>query len=119
MKEKEEYNFTKAKQGAVADLTSNKKRITIRLDESIIEWFRKKVHDAGGGNYQTLINEALKEYISSFEGTFENTLRKVLKEEINPKFSNLDEFLKALSNDQEALSTIKKNVFLKLSRKKP
>jgi len=96
MKEKEEYNFGKAKQGAVTVLTSNKKRITIRLDESIIEWFRKKVHDAGGGNYQTLINEALKEYISFQEGTYEDTLRKIAKEEFDKKIKDVDKYLRTM-----------------------
>ena len=96
MKEKEKYNFTKAKQGSVTASPSNKKRITIRLDENTIEWFRKKVHEDGGGNYQTLINDALKEYISFHEGTYEDTLRKIVKEEIETKYSGISESLIAL-----------------------
>lgn len=38
-------------------------RITILLDEDVVAWFKRQVHAAGGGNYQTLINTALREYI--------------------------------------------------------
>jgi hypothetical protein len=52
------------------------------LDDQIIKWFRDKVHEAGGGNYQTLINEALSKYIQRHEGELESTLRKVIREEL-------------------------------------
>lgn len=42
-----------------------KTRITIRLDTKILKWFWERVNEAGGGNYQTMINEALKSYIES------------------------------------------------------
>ena len=82
MKAKEEYDFSKARQGPVVKTPSGKTRITIRLDNRVIEWFRKKVHEAGGGNYQTLINEALCQYIEQHEGHLESTLRKVVREEL-------------------------------------
>ena len=53
-----EYDFQGAKQGAVVRQSPGKTRITIRIDTDVLEWFRQQVHDAGGGNYQTLINEA-------------------------------------------------------------
>ena len=53
---KQEYDFSQGKRGAI-DKTPCGKRITIRLDDDIIEWFRGRVHAMGGGNYQTLINE--------------------------------------------------------------
>jgi len=59
---KKEYDFSKAKQGAI--VTSNKQRISIRLDADIIEYFKQSVEDAGGGNYQSSINAALHEYVS-------------------------------------------------------
>jgi len=58
-----EYNFENARQGAVIKTLSNKTRITIRVDTDILNWFRDKIHKAGGGNYETLINEALRKYI--------------------------------------------------------
>jgi len=42
----------------------NKTRICIRLDTKILNWFRQRVHEAGGGNYQTMINDALEEFIN-------------------------------------------------------
>lgn len=82
MKEKEEFDFNNAKQGAVVQASSTKTRITIRLDNDIINWFRKKVHEAGGGNYQTIINEALRQYIQQQDNALEKTLRKVIREEL-------------------------------------
>lgn len=82
MKEKEEFNFSNAKQGAVVKVPAGKTRITIRLDTDIINWFRSKVNEAGGGNYQTLINEALRRFIQQQDNTLEDTLRKVIREEL-------------------------------------
>ena len=82
VKASEEYDFSNAKQGAVVKIPANKTRITIRLDNDLIDWFRNKVNEAGGGNYQTLINDALRQYIQHHEGTLEHTLRKVIREEL-------------------------------------
>lgn len=46
------------------------------------DWFRQQVHDAGGGNYQTLINEALREHMQVRDETMEHMLRKVIREEL-------------------------------------
>ena len=61
---KREYDFRDGKRGAVVTTPPGKTRITIRLDDDILEWFREQVHRAGGGNYQTLINHALREYMT-------------------------------------------------------
>lgn len=74
-------DFNKGKRGAVIEPDPNKVRITIRLDSDIIEYFKNKVHSAGGGNYQTMINESLHNYIRSNEKSLEDTLRKVIREE--------------------------------------
>ena len=58
-----EYDFSRGKRGPVVPVPRGKTRITIRLDKDLIEWFRSQVEAAGGGNYQTLINSALKEYV--------------------------------------------------------
>ena len=79
---KEEYNFETGKQGVVEPAPSGKTRITIRLDSDVLAWFREQVHAAGGGNYQTLINEALREYVNNRDGLLEDTLRKVIREEL-------------------------------------
>jgi len=77
---REEYIFSKSKRGAI--VKTAKERITIRLDPDIIEWFRDRVR--GGGNYQTLINEALREHIERQSGAdLESTLRRILREELS------------------------------------
>jgi uncharacterized protein (DUF4415 family) len=75
-------DFSKGKRGAIIKADPNKIRITIRLDGDIIEYFKKQVHDAGGGNYQTLLNDALRSYIQSEDEPLEDTLRKVIREEL-------------------------------------
>lgn len=80
---KKEFNFENAKQGAVVFTPATKTRITIRLDADILNWFKKYVHDTGGGNYQTLINDALRDHIQSQDGTLARTLRKVIREELS------------------------------------
>jgi uncharacterized protein (DUF4415 family) len=82
---KKKYDFSKAKRGAVVRTPSGKTRITIRIDDDVLEWFRKQVHDAGGGNYQTMMNRVLREYMEGQEEPLEETLRRVLREVIPPK----------------------------------
>ena len=77
-----EYNFDHATQGAVVPMPSGKTRITIRIDTDILNWFRNQVQKAGGGNYQTLINTALREHVQHQDGALEKTLRKVIREEL-------------------------------------
>ncbi len=79
---KREYNFSSAKRGRVMSIPKGKTRITIRLDEDVIAWFRNRVEKAGGGNYQSLINEALREHIAHSREPLEATLRRVIREEI-------------------------------------
>jgi uncharacterized protein (DUF4415 family) len=77
-----EYDFSQGKRGAIEPMAAGKTRITIRLDEEILTWFRNQVHAAGGGNYQSLINEALQQYIQQQREPLEITLRRVLREEL-------------------------------------
>jgi uncharacterized protein (DUF4415 family) len=79
---KEEYDFSKARRGPVVKLPPGKTRITIRIDTDTLNWFREQVHKRGGGSYQTLMNEALREYVGSRERNLEKTVRKVIKEEL-------------------------------------
>ena len=58
-----EYDMRHARRGPVVAPEGRKTRITIRIDNEVVEWFRDRVHAAGGGSYQTLMNEALREYI--------------------------------------------------------
>ncbi|HEV3110277.1 MAG TPA: BrnA antitoxin family protein [Candidatus Binataceae bacterium] len=77
---KREYDFSKGKRGAVVPPEPGKTRITIRLDNQILNHFRKRVHEVGGGNYQSLINEALREYIR--RGRIEAAVRRAVREEL-------------------------------------
>ena len=79
---KKEYNFSKGKRGAVVPAPKGKTRITIRIDDDILEWFRSEV-DTAGGSYQTLINNALREYITHQQEPIEVILRRVVREELH------------------------------------
>ena len=79
---KKEYDFSKGKRGAVIKAPPGKTRITIRIDDDILEWFRRQVDAAGGGNYQTLVNKALREYMTYKQEPLEDTLRRVIREEL-------------------------------------
>lgn len=88
---KKEYDFSQGKRGAIEPMPPGKTRITIRLDNDILVWFRNQVHVSGGGNYQTLINEALKEYIQRHQESIEEVVRRVVREELQ----NVTELQKA------------------------
>jgi uncharacterized protein (DUF4415 family) len=77
---KAEYDFSKARCGAILPAAAGKTRITIRLDSELIEWFKAQVNEAGGGNYQSLINDALKGYVH--QHGLERTLRRLIREEL-------------------------------------
>lgn len=79
---KTNYDFNKARRGAVIRVSGSKTRITIRLDEDIIRWFKAKVEAAGGGNYQTMMNEALREYVAHRTEPIEKMVRRVIREEL-------------------------------------
>jgi uncharacterized protein (DUF4415 family) len=79
---KAEYDFRGGKRGAVLQAPPGKTRITIRLDDDVLEWFRQQAHASGGGSYQTLLNAALREYITTKREPLEETLRRVLREEL-------------------------------------
>ena len=80
---KRNYDFSKARRGAVVPSSGNKVRITIRLDRDIVEWFKSRAEESGGGNYQTLLNNALREYITHQDEPIEKVLRRVVREELH------------------------------------
>jgi uncharacterized protein (DUF4415 family) len=80
---KKGYDFSKGKHGPVLPVDAGKERVTIRLDKDILEWFRDQVELACGGNYQTMINDALRAFVEGKrQPTLEQTLRKVIREEL-------------------------------------
>ena len=80
-----EYDFSAGKRGAVVPAERGKTRITIRLDNDILDWFREKVNAAGGGNYQTMLNNALREYVAEHKEPIEKTIRRVIREELKKR----------------------------------
>ena len=81
---KREYDLSKGKRGPVIPLPPEKVRITIRLDRDIVDHFREKVRAAHSGNYQTLINDALREHIQrpGLAKQLGAEVRSVLREEL-------------------------------------
>ncbi len=77
---KRRYDFGKAKRVPVIPGPPGKTRITIRIDDDVLAWFRKQAHEAGGGNYQTMMNQALRAFMESEAEPLEETLRRVLLE---------------------------------------
>jgi uncharacterized protein (DUF4415 family) len=79
---KDEYDFTHGKRGPVLPAAPGKTRITIRIDTDVLDWFRVAADRTGGGSYQTLINQALREHMQSQKEPLEATLRRVVREEL-------------------------------------
>ena len=75
-----DIDFTHAKRGAIIPPESKKTKISIRLDTSILDYFRNQVEKVGGGNYQTLINEALVSYMH--QESMLKAVRQVIREEL-------------------------------------
>ena len=76
-----EYDFSKAKRGALIP-SKGKSRITIYIDDAVLAEFRARAEQAGTG-YQTMMNEALKAYLSQAEPPVtETVLRRVIREEL-------------------------------------
>jgi uncharacterized protein (DUF4415 family) len=76
------YDFSKARRGPVLPPAPGKTRITIRLDDDVLAWFRGQAHAAGGGNYQTGINDALRGFVHERKKPLESVLRRVVREEL-------------------------------------
>lgn len=70
----------KGKRGAIDPAPTGKTRITIRVDDKILAWFRSQVAASAGGSCRTLINNALREHIHQRYLPLEETLRRVVGE---------------------------------------
>ena len=78
----EEYDFSKAKRGAVFHAPAGKTRITIRIDDDVLDWFRKQIEAAGHGSYQTVMNAVLREFMMRQREPLEVIVRRVVREEL-------------------------------------
>jgi uncharacterized protein (DUF4415 family) len=83
---KQQYDFSKGKRGRIAPPPPEprgKTRITIRLDEDVVDQFLKEAEASGGTvGYQTLINDALRQHLEGKAVRLEDTLRRIVREEI-------------------------------------
>jgi uncharacterized protein (DUF4415 family) len=83
---KQRYDFSHGKRGRIAPPQPEprgKTRITIRLDEDLVDHFLKEAETSGGATgYQTLINEALRLHVEGKAPKLEDTVRRVLREEM-------------------------------------
>ena len=83
---KDRYDFSKGKRGKVVQAEpepEGKVRITIRLDQDVVDRFMQMAEASGGATgYQTLINAALREYLEGKSPRFEDTLRRIIREEL-------------------------------------
>ena len=82
---KKEYDFSRGKRGAIDPVPPGKTRITIRFDDDVLNWFRRQVDARGGGNYQTMMNNALREYIQEHKESLEDIVRRVVRQEMKVK----------------------------------
>jgi uncharacterized protein (DUF4415 family) len=60
---KDNYDFSQGKRGAVQPISSDQTKLTMLIDKDLLEWFGEQIDEAGGGDYLSLINEALREYV--------------------------------------------------------
>jgi len=79
---KSEYDFAGGKRGPVVKPAAGKTRITIRIDNDVLAWFKGEVHRRGGGNYQSLINAALRDHMTANREALELKLRRIIREEL-------------------------------------
>jgi len=78
---RKEYDFSGARQGAVIK-HPGKTRITIYLDDDLLQTFRERA-DTSGRGYQTIINGALREHLGKTAQPLDaRTLRRILREEL-------------------------------------
>ncbi len=75
-----DIDFSPGKRGPVVAPDTGKTKISIRLDNAVLDHFRRIVDAAGGGNYQSLINDALVSHIQ--QQSILVAVRKVVREEI-------------------------------------
>jgi len=83
---KKNYDFSKGKRGRIKPAEPEprgKTRITIRIDDDLLDHFLKVADSSGGSvGYQTLINNALRQHVEGEAPKFEETLRRILREEL-------------------------------------
>ena len=79
---KAEYDFRAGKRGPILPIPRGKIRAVLLLDENMVEWFRGQVNPANGGDWEDLINRALREYIARRQATSAVGSRKGKKQKV-------------------------------------
>lgn len=83
---KQQYDFSRGKRGRIAPPEPEprgKTRITIRLDEDLVDHFMKEAESSGGAvGYQTLVNDALRQHVEGKAPKLADTLRRIVREEM-------------------------------------
>ena len=75
-----DIDFSRARRGQIVPPESGKTKLSIRLDTQVVDYFREAADEAGGGNYQTMINDALVAYIQ--QRSMLAAVRQVVREEL-------------------------------------
>ena len=81
-----DIDFSRAKRGPVIAVEPGKTKISIRVDNAVIDYFRSRVERAGAGNYQTLMNDALVAFIH--QRSVIDAVRLVVREEMSAPVAN-------------------------------
>lgn len=79
---KQQFGASKGKRAAATAPPAGQTRVTIRLDDDVLDWFRCQVHEAHGGNYEAMINDALREFVRQRREPVSETIQRVLREEL-------------------------------------
>ena len=85
-----EYDFSQSKSVsevphlAKLQAQGGKTRITMYVDDDVLAAFRVQAEEQGVG-YQTAINQVLRDYLRQGESALESLLRKVIREELQPR----------------------------------
>lgn len=82
---RKEADFLNARRGPVLPVVTGKTRITIRLDDDILSWYRAQVDAAGGGNYQSLMNQTLRRAMTEMSEPLEAVMRRVIRDELGSR----------------------------------
>lgn len=69
---KDNYDFSQGKRGAVTSIPSHQTKLTILIDNDLLEWFGQQIDEQEGGDYLSLINEALRTYVEQKQKKLES-----------------------------------------------
>jgi uncharacterized protein (DUF4415 family) len=80
---KENYDFSQGKRGAIIPTASHQAKVNLTLDQNVIDWFKSKVNESGGGDYHQLINQVLQDYINQETRDYQNSQARINNDDYN------------------------------------